>query len=177
MFKRMIIPLLLILFLASMVAFGAPVYVNIGPTTEFDGDIKILSEIVAEGTTPDGWETTVFFTDPTADNTITVPDSDATIGVATSLDPAAISGLAADTLAGADAFVFYDETTACPADADKTDPGICGCDVPDTDRTPGISPCTSGGATTMMELRLLSGMMTRSLVILSVLVSDHQRER
>ncbi|MCK4464385.1 MAG: hypothetical protein KAU83_01640 [Bacteroidales bacterium] len=80
--KRIIIPLLLILFMASMVAFGAPVYVNVGPTTEFDGDIKILSEIVAEGITPDGWETTVFFTDPTADRTITIPDYDVTVGSA-----------------------------------------------------------------------------------------------
>ena len=99
MFKRIIIPLLLILFMASMAAFGAPVYVNVGPTTEFDGDIKILSEIVAEGTTPDGWETTIFFTDPTADRTITVPDFDVTLGTATTLDPGAIHGLAADTLA------------------------------------------------------------------------------
>ena len=80
--KRIIIPLLLILFMASMVAFGAPVYVNVGPTTEFDGDIKILSEIVAEGTTPDGWETTIFFTDPTADRIITIPDFDVTAGTA-----------------------------------------------------------------------------------------------
>ena len=80
--KRIIILLLLILFMASMVAFGAPVYVNVGPTTEFDGDIKILSEIVAEGTTVDGWETTVFFTDPTADRIITVPDFNVTLGTA-----------------------------------------------------------------------------------------------
>ena len=82
MFKRILIPLLLILFMASMAAFGAPVYVNIGPTTELDGDIKILSEIVAEGVTPDDWETTVFFTDPTADRTITIPDYDVTVGSA-----------------------------------------------------------------------------------------------
>jgi len=85
--KRIIMPLLLILFMASMVAFGAPVFVNVGPTTEFDGDIKILSEIVAEGTTPDGWETTVFFTDPTADRTITIPDADVTVGVVTGIVP------------------------------------------------------------------------------------------
>lgn len=85
--KRIIIPLLLILFMASIAAFGAPVYVNVGPTTEFDGDIKILSEIVAEGTTADGWETTVFFTDPTADRTITIPDADVTVGVVTGIVP------------------------------------------------------------------------------------------
>ena len=80
--KRILIPLLSILFMASMIAFGAPVYVNIGPTSEIDGDIKILSEIVAEGTTADGWETTIFFTDPTADRTITIPDFDVTAGTA-----------------------------------------------------------------------------------------------
>ena len=87
MSKKIIIPLLLILFMASMMAFGAPVYINVGPTTEFDGDIKILSEIVAEGTTADGWETTVFFTDPTADRTITIPDADVTIGIVTGIVP------------------------------------------------------------------------------------------
>ena len=80
--KKIIIPLLLILFMASIAAFGAPVYVNVGPTTEFDGDIKILSEIVAEGVTPDDHETTIFFTDPTADRTITIPDFDVTLGTA-----------------------------------------------------------------------------------------------
>ena len=85
--KKILIPLLLILFMASMAAFGAPVYVNVGPTTEFDGDIKILSEIVAEGTTADGWETTIFITDPTADRTITIPDADVTVGVVTGIVP------------------------------------------------------------------------------------------
>lgn len=85
--KRIIIPLLLILFMASMAAFGAPTYGNVGPTTEFDYDIKILSEIVAEGTTPDGWETTVFFTDPTADRTITIPDADVVVGVVAGIVP------------------------------------------------------------------------------------------
>ena len=85
---RILIPLLLILIMASMVAFGAPTYVNVGPTTEFDGDIKILSEIVAEGVTPDDWETTIVFTDPTADRTITIPDADVVLGVVTGIVPA-----------------------------------------------------------------------------------------
>ncbi|GAH06714.1 unnamed protein product, partial [marine sediment metagenome] len=82
MFKRIIIPLLLILFMASMAAFGAPTYGNVGPTTEFEYDIKIISEIVAEGTTADDWETTVEFVDPDADRTITIPNYDVTVGSA-----------------------------------------------------------------------------------------------
>lgn len=86
-FKRIIIPLLLIFFFASMVALGAPTYGNVGPTTEFEYDIKIIDEIVAEGNTADGWETTIFFTDPTADRTITIPDADATVGIVTGIVP------------------------------------------------------------------------------------------
>ena len=39
--KRILIPLLILFLMFSMVVSGAPTYVNIGPTTEFTGDIGI----------------------------------------------------------------------------------------------------------------------------------------
>jgi len=77
--KRILTPLLIILLLFSIVVMGAPTYVNLGPTSEIDGDIKITSEIVAEGTTANEFETTLVFTDPTADRIITFPDSNQTL--------------------------------------------------------------------------------------------------
>lgn len=41
--------------------------------------------IVFEGATDDGYETTIAVTDPTADRTITIPNTSQTIGVATSI--------------------------------------------------------------------------------------------
>lgn len=83
--KKLITPLLIIFLLLSIVVMGAPTYVNVGPTTEFDGDIKITDEIVCEGSIDDEFETTILITNPTADRTITIPDSDQTIGTATLL--------------------------------------------------------------------------------------------
>jgi len=41
-FKKIMTPLLIILLLLSIVVvYGAPTYVNVGPTTEFDGDIGV----------------------------------------------------------------------------------------------------------------------------------------
>jgi len=84
--KRVLTPLLIILLLFSIVVIGAPDYGNVGPTTEFGFDIKIEDEIVAEGSSADDHETTILFTDPTADRTITIPDSDQTVGTATSVE-------------------------------------------------------------------------------------------
>jgi hypothetical protein len=40
-YKRILTPLIIILLLLSMVVMGAPTYVNIGSTTEFEGDVGI----------------------------------------------------------------------------------------------------------------------------------------
>ena len=85
-FKKILTPLLIILLLFSIVVMGAPNYGNVGPTTEFGFDIKIEDEIVAEGSSVNDHETTILFADPTADRTITVPDSDQTIGTATNIE-------------------------------------------------------------------------------------------
>ena len=79
---RILTATILIILMASMAAFSAPNFGNVGPDTDFRFDISILSEIVAEGTTVNDFETTVFFTDPTADRTVTVPDYDVTLGSA-----------------------------------------------------------------------------------------------
>jgi len=84
--KRTLTPLLITLLLFSIVVMGAPDYGNVGPTTEFGFDIKIEDEIVAEGSSADDHETTILFTDPTADRTITIPNSDQTVGTATSIE-------------------------------------------------------------------------------------------
>ena len=39
--KRILIPLLIILLLFSIVVFGAPTYVNLGPTSEITGDVGV----------------------------------------------------------------------------------------------------------------------------------------
>lgn len=110
--KRFITPLLLIILLASIVVFGAPNYGNVGPTTEFGFDIKIEDEIVAEGSSADDHETTILFTDPTADRTITVPDSDQTVGTASSVGEDIVDATALkDDNAPADEDVFCYELT------------------------------------------------------------------
>ena len=42
-FKKMIVPLLITFLLFSIVVMGAPTYVNIGPTTDFEGDVGVPS--------------------------------------------------------------------------------------------------------------------------------------
>jgi hypothetical protein len=41
--KKILIPILLFLLIFSIVVMGAPSYVNIGPTTEFTGDVGVPS--------------------------------------------------------------------------------------------------------------------------------------
>lgn len=50
-----------------------------------DGDIELDDTLIFEGSTEDAYETTFSVIDPNADRTITVPNSDETIGVATSI--------------------------------------------------------------------------------------------
>ena len=40
-FRRILTPLLIIIFLISIVAIGAPTYVNLGPTSEITGDVGV----------------------------------------------------------------------------------------------------------------------------------------
>ena len=93
---------------------AAPAYVNVGPTTEFNGDIKIIDEIEAEGSTPDEFETVLTFTNPTADRVITVPDSDQTIGTATVITDGLIleADLNADEEPANNDILTFDETGA-----------------------------------------------------------------
>jgi len=81
--KLTILLVILAFFVMSVNGLTAPAYGNVGPTTEFGFDIKIVDEIEAEGSSADEYETVLTFTDPTADRVITVPDSDQTIGTAT----------------------------------------------------------------------------------------------
>jgi len=76
---------MLTLFVMSISGVAAPAYGNLGPTSEIGFDVKIADELVAEGSTDDEHDTTLSFTDPTGTRTITVPDSDQTIGVATTI--------------------------------------------------------------------------------------------
>ena len=93
---------------------AAPAYVNVGPTTEFNGDIKIVDEIEAEGSAADEFETVLTFTNPTADRVITVPDSDQTIGTATVITDGLIleADLNADEEPVNNDILTFDETGA-----------------------------------------------------------------
>lgn len=77
--------MILAFFAIGMNGLAAPSYGNLGPTSEIGFDIYMADELVAEGSSDDEHETTLTFTDPTADRTITVPDSDQTIGTATAI--------------------------------------------------------------------------------------------
>ena len=42
-FRKIIIPLLIILLLLSIIVYGSPTYVNVGPITNFEGDVGVPS--------------------------------------------------------------------------------------------------------------------------------------
>ena len=126
---KKLIAVVLVLLLASL-AFGA--------TRRYIKDLRVdaiqillAAAIIFEGATADDYETTVSVTDPTADNTVTVPDSGGTImlGVTevsarcgnVSVDPgsiatvtndvatATVSGLAANDVCTCAARVEFDD--------------------------------------------------------------------
>ena len=69
--KKLTILLVILAFFAiTGSGLAVPAYGNVGPTTEFGFDIFIADEIVAEGATPDEFETIITFTDPTTEDRI-----------------------------------------------------------------------------------------------------------
>jgi len=113
--KKLGILIAILMFLTlSWNVSAAPAYVNVGPTTEFNGDIKIVDEIEAEGSAADEFETVLTFTNPTADRVITVPDSDQTIGTATVITDGLIleADLNADEEPVNNDILTFDETGA-----------------------------------------------------------------
>jgi len=113
--KKLTILLVILAFFAmSMNGLADPAYGNVGPTTEFGFDIYIADELVAEGSAADAHETTLTFTNPTADRVITVPDSDQTIGTATAIEDGLIveADLNGDEEPADNDILSYDSTGA-----------------------------------------------------------------
>jgi len=104
---------ILAFFAMSMNGLTAPAYGNLGPTSEIGFDIYMQDELVFEGSAADEHETTLTVTNPTADRTITVPDSDQTIGTATAIEDGLIkeADLDADSATAGDICTYDDGGT------------------------------------------------------------------
>jgi hypothetical protein len=75
--------------------------VNVGNGSGSAGSINIEpGAVIFEGSTADGFETTLQVVDPTADRTITFPDAGGTVALLTSLSVAAGSGLTYNSTTG-----------------------------------------------------------------------------
>lgn len=108
---------------------------DLGTEALFWKKLYLASEISFEGAADDDHQTTFSITDPTADRTITVPDSAQTIGVATSATADAIDAIteiAAALKSGADATLVTGtagasgNVAAWNADGDIVDGGAAG---------------------------------------------------
>ena len=113
--KLTILLVILAFFTITGSGLAVPAYGNVGPTTEFGFDIYIADELVAEGSTPDEFETIITFTDPTTeDRIITVPDSSQTIGTATTITDGLVleADLNADEEPVNNDILTFDETGA-----------------------------------------------------------------
>lgn len=85
----------------SITSYTASSFVNVGNGSGSAGSINIEpGAIVFEGSTADGFETTLQVVDPTADRFITFPDAGGTVALLTSLSVAAGSGLTYNNTTG-----------------------------------------------------------------------------
>ena len=85
----------------SITSYTASSFVNVGNGSGSAGSINIEpGAIVFEGSTADGFETTLQVVDPTADRFITFPNAGGTVALLTSLSVAAGSGLTYNNTTG-----------------------------------------------------------------------------
>jgi hypothetical protein len=85
----------------SITSYTASSFVNVGNGSGSAGSINIEpGAVIFEGSTADGFETTLQVVDPTADRTITFPDAGGTVALLTSLSVAAGSGLTYNSTTG-----------------------------------------------------------------------------
>jgi hypothetical protein len=85
----------------SITSYTASSFVNVGNGSGSAGSINIEpGAVIFEGSTADGFETTLQVADPTADRTITFPDAGGTVALLTSLSVAAGSGLTYNSTTG-----------------------------------------------------------------------------
>jgi hypothetical protein len=85
----------------SITSYTASSFVNVGAGVGSANSINIEpGAIVFEGSTVDGFETTLQVVDPTADQTITFPNASGTVALLTSLSVAAGSGLTYNSSTG-----------------------------------------------------------------------------
>jgi len=114
--KKLTILLVILAFLCLPAGvLAAPAFGNVGPTTDFGFDVKIVDELVAEGATDDEYEIILTFEDATvSDKIITVPNSVQTIGTATAITDGLIleADLNADEEPANNDILTFDETGA-----------------------------------------------------------------
>jgi hypothetical protein len=85
----------------SITSYTASSFVNVGAGVGSANSINIEpGAIVFEGSTADGFETTLQVVDPTVDRTITFPNASGTVALLTSLSVAAGSGLTYNSTTG-----------------------------------------------------------------------------
>ena len=70
----------------TLSATGSDTNIDINLTPKGSGNVVINSDVVFEGSTADGNETTLAITDPTADRTITLPDLTGTVSLITATE-------------------------------------------------------------------------------------------
>ena len=139
----------LALFTAAPIAPGA-VQVEFNSAGPFDvgSDLTATPIDYDDDGTPDEWEYQLFLTDAqilAGPNAITFDTGTAGMTLSMlSLDSGAIARLCSETL-DSDGDGTVDCQDGCPADPNKTAPGLCGCGTPDTDSDGDMTPdCTDG---------------------------------